>query len=107
MCSGLSAIQTSVSQAMDEENFANVARSRNAVTKIFPAGEDLQNSDTSVTRFGEKGPTDVTHSMRYSQFRVGEYKMISGMISCVVIVNPKSLSRFVSQNKSLSRVSPQ
>lgn len=43
MCSGLDAIQTSVSHAIIDENLAYVERSRKAVMKIFPALVDLQN----------------------------------------------------------------
>lgn len=88
MCSGISAIQTSVSHANCSENFLNVAKSRNAVTNIIPELTFSVIAVISLTRFGFIGPTEVTASTKYTQFLSSRYNTTSGILSCKVISKP-------------------
>ena len=55
---------------------------------------------------GSIGPTEVTDSIKYTQFLSSRYNTTSGILSCNVISNPSSVNFSTFFTKSFSIVSP-
>src|SRR3972149_7232120 len=103
---GISASQTSVSQAISGVCFLNSVKLGKAVTKTFPTLQFFNIASSSTTLLGDIGPWDVTTSIKNNHLFLLSNKTISGNLSCSVIGIPNFDKVFSSTYKFFLAVSP-